>query len=176
MSALEKTISLKMETYLRDVRAILESNGVEKEEIVDLLDNLRCHALETASRHMGSMSLDDAVSRTVASLEVPETYASYTSQSPSPEKKTAEEQPGWLGKISALTMILALLLAVTLSDQKLFDTPRSGLVFVFGEMLALGTGIATWPNVWAKVGTLCSALLLMFLVTVFLWVTISKTV
>jgi hypothetical protein len=43
-------------------------------------------------------------------------------------------------------------------------------------MLALGTGIATWPNIWGKVGTLCSALLLSFLITAFLWVTFSKTV
>ncbi len=176
MSALEKTISGNIEIYLRDVRVILENNGVEKEEIIDLLDNLRCHALETASRHMESMSLEDAVNRTVASLDAPETYGSYTSQSPHPEKKTVEDHSNWLGRMSALTMVLTLLLAIILSHQKLFDTPHSGLVFVLGEMLALGTGIATWPNVWAKVGALCSAFLLMFLITVFLWVTFSKTV
>jgi hypothetical protein len=176
MSTLEKTISGKMEKYLRDVRTVLKTKGVEEEEIVDLLDNLRCHALETASRHMESMSLEDAVSRTVASLEAPETYASYAPQSPNIHGNTAKDASGWLGKISALTMIAALLLAVVFSHQKLFDTPQSGLIFIFGEMLALGTGIATWPNVWAKVGTLCSALLLAFLITAFLWVTFSKTV
>lgn len=176
MSTLEQAISRKMERYLRDVRAVLEKNGVEKEEVVDLLDNLRCHALETASRHMESMSLEDAANRTIASLEAPEIYASYTPESLNLEKKNAKDHSGWLGKMSALTMILAFLLAVAFSHQKLFDTPYSGSVFVFGEMFALGTGIATWPNVWAKVGTLCSALLLMFLITAFLWVTFSKTV
>jgi hypothetical protein len=176
MNALETAISGKMEKYLHAVRAVLENNGVEEEEIVDLLDNLRCHALETASRHLESMSFEDALSRTLASLEAPETYASYTPQPPNIEKMAARNYSDWLGKMSALTMILALLLAVLFSQQKLFDTPYSGSVFVFGEMLALGTGIATWPNIWAKVGTLCSALLLTFLITAFLWVTFSKTV
>jgi hypothetical protein len=88
----------------------------------------------------------------------------------------ARNYSDWLGKVSALTMIMALLLAAVFSHQKLFDTPFSGSIFVFGEMLALGTGIATWPNIWAKVGTLCSGLLLTFLTTAFLWVTFSKTV
>ena len=154
----------------------MENNGVEEEEIVDLLDNLRCHALETASRHLESMSLEDALGRTLASLEAPETYASYTPRLSNIEKNAVINYSDWLGKLSALTMIMALLLAAVLSNQKLFDTPPSGTIFVFGEMLALGTGIATWPNVWAKVGTLCSALLLTFLVTAFLWVTFSKTV
>ncbi len=176
MNALEKAISGKMEKYLHAVRAVLENNGVEEEEIVDLLDNLRCHALETASRHVESMSFEDALGRTLASLEAPEIYASYTPQLSNIEKNTVRNYSDWLGKMSALTMILALLLAAVFSQQKLFDTPFSGSIFVFGEMLALGTGIATWPNIWAKVGTLCSALLLTFLMTAFLWVTFSKTV
>ena len=176
MNALEKAISGRMEKYLHAVRAVLENNGVEEEEIADLLDNLRCHALETASRHLESMSLEDAVSRTLASLEAPEIYASYTPQPSHIERKMVINYSGWLGKLSALTMILAFLLAAVLSHQKLFDTPYSGSIFVFGEMLALGTGIATWPNIWGKVGTLCSALLLTFLITAFLWVTFSKTV
>jgi hypothetical protein len=176
MNALEKAISGRMEKYLRAVRAVLENNRVEEEEIVGLLDDLRCHAMEIASRHLESMSLEDAVSRTLASLEAPETYASHTPQPVYIERSTLINYSDWLGKLSALTMILAFLLAVVLSHQKLFDTPPSGSVFVFGEMLALGTGIATWPNVWAKVGALCSALLLTFLITAFLWVTFSKTV
>ncbi len=176
MSALEKAISGKMEKYLHGVRTVLENNGVKEEEIVDLLDNLRCHALETASRHLESMSFEDALGRTLASLEDPESYTSYTPQLSNIEKNTGRNYSDWLGKMSALTMILALLLAAAFSHQKLFDTPLSGSIFVFGEMLALGTGIATWPNIWAKVGTLCSGLLLAFLMTAFLWVTFSKTV
>jgi hypothetical protein len=176
MSALEKTMSGRMEKYLHAVRAVLESNGVEDEEIAELLDNLRCHALETASRHLETMSAEDAASRTLASLEAPETYASYRPQPPGVEMKAARNYADWLGKISALTMILSLLVAAAFSREKLLDTTFSGTVFVFGEMLALGTGVATWPNIWAKVGTLCSALLLSFLATAFLWITFSKTV
>lgn len=175
MSPLEKVISGKLEKYLRDVRSVLESNGIEKEEINDLLDNLRCHVLETATYHMENMSVDDAVNRTIASLEAPGIYASYTSQLPIKATKLSDNKSSLIGIISASTMIAALILAILFSQQKLFDTPLSGLVFVFGEMLALGTGVATWPNVWAKVGALCSALLLTFLITAFLWVSFSKT-
>jgi hypothetical protein len=122
------------------------------------------------------MSLEDALDRTLASLEAPEIYASYTPRLSNIEKTAVTNYSDWLGKVSALTMILALLLAAVFSHQKLFDTPTSGSIFVFGEMLALGMGIATWPNIWAKVATLCSALLLTFLTTAFLWVTFSKTV
>lgn len=175
MNALEKAIPGRMENYLHAVRAVLENNGVEEEEIADLLDNLRCHALETASRHLESTNVDDAISRTLASFEAPETYASYTPQPSNIEKKTARNCSDWLGIASALTMILALLVAAALSHQKLFDTPPSGAIFVFGEMLALGTGVAAWPNIWAKTGALCPGLLLTFLATAFLWVTFLKT-
>jgi hypothetical protein len=173
MNTLEKAISGRLEKYLHAVRAVLENNGVEQEEITDLLDNLRCHALETASRHLESMSLEDALSRTLASLEAPDTYASYIPQPLNTEEKAIRNYSGWLGITSALTMILALLLAAVLSQHKLFDTPTSGTIFVFGEMLALGTGVAAWPNIWAKAGALCSALLLAFLMVAFLWVTAS---
>jgi hypothetical protein len=175
MNALEKAIPGRMEKYLHAVRTVLENNGVEEEEIADLLDNLRCHALESASRFMESMSVGDAISRTLASLEAPETYASYAPQPSNLERKAARNYSGWLGIMSALTMILALLLSAVLSNQKLFDTPPSGTIFVFGEMLALGTGVAAWPNIWAKAGALCSGLLLAFLATAFLWVTFLKT-
>jgi hypothetical protein len=175
MSVLEKAVSDKMKKYLRDVRNFLESNAVDKEEIGALLDNLRCHALETAAHHMENMSLEDAVNRTVASLDAPEIYAAYAPPALSAEKRAVIDSSGRFGKLSALTMILALLLAVLFSQHKLFDTPPSGSIFIFGEMLALGTGIASWPNIWAKVGTLCSGLLLAFLATAFLWVTIART-
>jgi hypothetical protein len=175
MNALEKALPGRLEKYLHSVRTVLRNNGVEEGEIADLLDNLRCHALETASRYTESMSLDDAISRTLASLEAPETYASYTTEAPGLGKNPARNYPDWLGKVSALTMILALLVAAALSHQKLFDTPPSGSIFVFGEMLALGTGIAAWPNIWAKAGAVCSGLLLGFLATAFLWVTFLKT-
>jgi hypothetical protein len=175
MNVIEKTISDKMEGYLHDVRAVLEANRIKEDEIVDLLDNLYCHALETVSSYLERMSLENAVNRTMASLEAPESYASYSPQSPTLVKNGVRNYSDWLGKLSALTMILALLLSVLFFQQKLFDTPFSGSIFIFGEMLALGTGIATWPNIWAKVGTLCSALLLAFLATAFLWMTFSKT-
>jgi len=175
MNVLEKTISDKMERYLHDVRAVLEANGIKEDEIVDLSDNLYCHALETVSRHLERMSLENALNLTFSSLASPDTYASYSQQISNNESNVARNYSDLLGKLSALTMILALLLSVLFSQQKLFDTPYSGSIFIFGEMLALGTGIATWPNIWAKVGTLCSALLLAFLITAFLWVTFSKT-
>jgi hypothetical protein len=175
MNALEQAIPGKMEKYLQAVRTVLKSNGAEEEEIADLLDNLRCHALETASRYMESMSLEDAISRTLASLEAPETYASHAPQPSGFKAKAAGNYSGWLGMASALIMILALLVSVALSRQKLFDTPAAGTIFVFGEMLALGTGAAAWPDIWAKTGALCSGLLLVFLATAFLWVTFLKT-
>jgi hypothetical protein len=176
MTTLEKAISAGMEKYLHAVRAVLQKNGAGEEETLELLDNLRCHALETASRHAESMSVEDALSRTLACLEAPETYASHTLAAPAGRNNAAAGHSGLLGKISAATMIAALLLSAVLSQQKLFDTPYSGSVFVFGEMLALGTGVASWPDVWAKAGALCSGLLLAFLAAAFLWVTFIKTV
>jgi hypothetical protein len=177
MSLLEKAVSIRMEKYLDAVRAVLRSNGAGDEEVAGILDNLRLHALETASRHAENMSLEDAVNRTIAALEPPETYAAHDPRpAPAPGTSAARTSaPRWLGMASALTMLAALLVAAALSRERLFDTEPSGTIFVFGEMLALGTGIAAWPDVWAKAGALCSGLLLGFLAVVFLWVTFLKT-
>jgi hypothetical protein len=174
MNALEKTIPGKMEKYLQAVRAVLKNNGAGEEEIADLLDNLRCHALETASRYMESMSLDDAINRSLASLEPPETYATHAPERAGREAKATGNYSAWLGMASAAVMVLALLVPAALSKEKLFDTPLAGTIFVFGELLALGSGAAAWPDIWAKAGALCSGLMLAFLGAAFLWVTFLK--
>ncbi len=171
MNTIEKAISGRMEGYLREVRVVLEGNGAEEEEIADLLDNLRCHALEKASLFLRTMEHEEAINRTLASLDAPATYALATASAPDIEKKNTSNSMNWLGKLSAAVMIVALVLPVVMSKEKLFDTDPAGAIFIFGELLALGTGIASWPNIWAKMGALCSALLLSFLSAVFLWKT-----
>ena len=171
MNTTEKAISVRMEGYLRNVRVVLKGNGAEEEEIADLLDNLRCHALEKASLYLETMEREEAINRTIASLDAPETYALATQRAPDIEKKNASKSKDWLGKLSAAIMIVALVLPVVMSKEKLFDTDPAGAIFIFGELLALGTGIASWPNIWAKMGAICSALLLSFLIAVFLWKT-----
>ena len=171
MNTTEKAISGRMEGYLRDVRVVLEGNGAEEEEIADLLDNLRCHALEKASFYLETMEYEEAINRTLATLDAPETYASPAFNTSDVAKKNVSKSRNWLGVLSALIMIVSLALPVMMSKEKLFDTDPAGAIFIFGELLALGTGIAAWPNIWAKMGAICSALLLSFLVAVFLWKT-----
>ncbi|MEJ2118463.1 MAG: hypothetical protein P8Y36_11460, partial [Alphaproteobacteria bacterium] len=100
-----------------------------------------------------------------------ETYALASQRAPDIEKQNTSKSKDWLGKLSAVIMIVALVLPVIMSKEKLFDTDPAGAIFIFGELLALGTGIASWPNIWAKMGAICSALLLSFLIAVFLWKT-----
>lgn len=171
MNTTEKAISARMEGYLRDVRVVLEGNGAEEEEIADLLDNLRCHALEKASLYLETMEHEEAINRTIASLDAPATYASSTTASANITKQHPSKSKDWLSRLSALIMIVALILPILMSKEKLFDKDPAGAIFIFGELLALGTGIASWPNIWAKVGALCSTLLLSFLTAVLLWKT-----
>jgi hypothetical protein len=135
------------------------------------LDNLRCHALEKASYYLETMEYEEAITRTLASLDAPETYASPTFNIPDIKKKIVSKSRNWQGILSALIMLVSLVLPVAMSKEKLFDTDPAGAIFIFGELLALGTGIAAWPNIWAKMGAICSALLLSFLIAVFLWKT-----
>jgi hypothetical protein len=173
MNTTEKAVFNKIEGYLRDVRAVLEGNGGEEGEIAELLDNLRCHALEKVSLLLETMELEEAINRTLVSLDAPETYASATRFVSDIKEKNTNKSKDWLGKISTLIMIVALVLPIVMSKEKLFDTDPAGAIYIFGELLAFGTGAAAWPNIWAKVGTLCSALLLMFLLLVFLWKTLA---
>ncbi|MEJ2123492.1 MAG: hypothetical protein P8Y47_01470 [Alphaproteobacteria bacterium] len=167
MSTTEKAISARMKGYLRDVRVVLESNGVEEEEIADLLDNLRCHAVEKATLYLETMELEEAINRTLASLDAPETYASSPTAALNIIRKNSDKSKEWLGRLSALIMTLALVIPIVISKEKIFDTDPAGAIFIFGQLLALGTGIAAWPNIWAKVGVMCSSLLLLFLISVF---------
>ncbi len=170
MATLEKILEERLSKHINSVRQTLSQEDMSPEDIEELLDNIYHHAISTARTYAEDHDINEAVEKTMATLEAPASYASQQEkQERGSDSKFNFQSKNILGGLSIIFMISGLVVGIILSDSRLFDTPYSGTVFIFGLLISLGTGLAALPNIFARLGALCSAFLLLFLITHFLW-------
>ncbi len=175
MSTLDNALSDRLNNHIRDVRQVLQGNGANSEEISILTENLYDHAFSTAEAMLEKYSVEEAVDRTLSGLQPPETYADRDFGFSGKDVKIASTVKVVLGVVSILFMGGSLALSAMLSDKIMFDVHHAGAIFLFGQIIAFGTGIAALPSILGRAGALCSAFMLMFLATGFLWNFFSGT-
>ncbi|MGH1351786.1 MAG: hypothetical protein ACRBBN_13420 [Methyloligellaceae bacterium] len=175
MTNLEKALGDRLNSHIGEVRKVLKNTGASSEEVEILTENLYDHAFSKAESLLDKYSAEEAAERTLAGLQPAESYGENSVLASQDAEGSGISVKTILGVVSVLLMGGSLALSAFLAEKIMFDVHQSGAVFLFGQILAFGIGIAALPSLLGRAGALCSAFMLLFLITGFLWKFFSGT-
>ncbi len=156
----------KLDTYLHDVAQAMASSAMAQADIDAVVEGLKDQVTETLAASEATGEADMVA--LLATLDPPQAFGLPASSKDEPAVRTISHLRV-LGTLSAVACLVSLVLGMALSREKPFDSELSGTIFVFGQMIALAAGLAALRDPWGRFGTIASALMLGFLVIVFLF-------